>query len=249
MRYLQTAVIGAVLALLPLSSHALLFNGEVGVAAWNQSLSGTAQSNGGEEVNVDNDLGLDGDVNGFVWAAFEPRLLPNVRLRYTPMSFDGKENRTFQLLDQNWDGDVETDVTLDQADVTVYFTPLNNVVTLGLGLNVKLISGHFEMTGEAQAAPGVTQSERVSLDVPLPMLYAHAGLSLPFTGLSGKVEAMGISYDDNRLIDVTAGVRYRLMPLINLELGYRYQDIQVEEDDLEVDLKVDGLYLGVLARF
>lgn len=248
MKALHPFVAGVALACLPLTSHAFLFDAEVGAAGWSSSPSGWA-AGGGEQLDVENDLGLDREVTGFVWAAFEPVLLPNVKLRYTPMSFSdtGNVSHSFDFDGTHFDAsrDVETDITLDQLDATVYFQPLDNIVQLGLGLNVKLIEGDIHIRERGNPS----HSSKADFSAPIPMLYAHAGVTLPFTGLSAKVEAAGVSYDDNRIIDATASLRYNVLPLVNVEAGYRLQELRAELDDIDVDMQIDGPYLSLVASF
>ncbi len=244
MKTWKSVAMGAVLALLPLSSHAFLLDAEIGAAAWSQAPSGSAETSANNSVDVERDLGLDSEVSGFVWAVLEPALLPNVRVRYTPMSFSGEETNSFQWRGQPLTGNIVTDAELNQLDLTMYFQPLNNVVKLALGLNVKLVDGEFHVREKSQSVP-----RAISFSAPLPMLYAHAGVSVPLTGLSAKVEGAAIAYDDNRVVDITAGLRYKVLPLLHLEAGYRHQELRVDHDDIFVDMKVAGPYAGAVLRF
>ncbi|RFA30624.1 hypothetical protein CAI21_03650 [Alkalilimnicola ehrlichii] len=234
------------LALLPFSAQALLFDAEVGAAFWSHSPSGHMGTGDGN-FDADDELGF-GRENGFFgWAKFEPMLLPNIRVAYTPLDFDGsgRVDRTLRFGDIEVDAgqDVDSKLSLDQLDATIYIQPLSNVVSLGVGLNVRLMDGEAQVTANGQ-------TDRISFSGPIPMLYGNAGVALPFTGLSANAEASAIAYSGNRLIDAQIGLRYHVAPFVRVEAGYRRYELKLDDfDDIDVDLSIDGPYLGLVARF
>ncbi|MBL8321857.1 MAG: hypothetical protein JNJ93_06265, partial [Acinetobacter sp.] len=88
----------------------------------------------------------------------------------------------------------------------------------------------------------------------IPMLYAQAGVKLPFTGLSANAEVSVAGLDDERVTDAQAELKYNFIDSALVDagakLGYRILDIQLEQDSSrEAKLKFKGPYIGLEAHF
>ena len=126
----------------------------------------------------------------------------------------------------------------------MYYEILDNIIDLDAGFGLKHLEGdiryHF------------TNTQDIGTD--LPMLYAQAGLNLPFTGLSANTEISMASLNDAKITDVQAELKYNFIDSILVDigatLGYRILDIQLEQDHpQEVKMKFKGPYLGLEAHF
>lgn len=238
---------------LPLSAQADIIGFEAGVSYWQQNPSGWIEDEvGGTPADIEDDLSLDDESDFTFWAAFEHPipLLPNIKLRHTPMDLSGSGNvsREFTFRGETYsaNADVDSSLQLDQTDFILYYELLDNWVSLDLGANIKYIDGELNVTG---TSAGATASETLSFSAPIPMLYGRALAALPFTGLSVGAEASGIAYSGNNLVDASAFLRYEVM-VLGVEAGYRYQQLELDDvDDVSADIEISGPYLGLYADF
>jgi hypothetical protein len=58
-----------------------------------------------------------------------------------------------------------------------------------------------------------------------------------------------MEYQDNSFFDVDAQVEFSPLPLVGLFAGYRYLDVDIDEDDVLIDASFKGPYAGALIRF
>ena len=102
-------------------------------------------------------------------------------------------------------------------------------------------------------ATGYSYSE--SEDIPLPMAYLRGRVEIPGTDFGVEGDIKYISYSDSKVYDARIKVDYTLdfVPVVQpaLEVGYRTQKIDVDEDDFNVKADVDfsGFYAGLMLRF
>ena len=92
------------------------------------------------------------------------------------------------------------------------------------------------------------------IDEYAPIVYAEAGVKLPFTGLSAKAEATYTNVNDVKITDAQAEVQYNFVQSILLDLGAKvgYRVMNVELTDLdERDMKFEfkGPYIGLDVHF
>ena len=249
MKAMKSIAAGAVLACLPLTSHALV---NVGAAGWMYAPSGSMTAEG-TAMDFDDQLGLESGISGFVWASIEPPMLPNLKLRYTPMTLSGEKTTALTVPGYDFTGDsaLKSSVSLDQVDIIAYIKlPLPvPMLDVAIGGNLKLLTTGVEVKGEVTGGATETYTSPDGM-LPVPMFYAHANFNLPLSGLSAHVEASTLGV----VSDVIAGVRYRVLPLARVELGYRSFSIDFDVsdlgvDDLEFDTTVQGLYAGLTASF
>lgn len=229
---------------------------EVGIAGWRADPSGWVESEKsnavGGAVDLERDLHLDSENTGFAWVrVVHPLpLLPNLKLSYTPMKFDGSGETTatidFGGTPISGDTQVDSELELNQWDAAFFYNLLDNVVELDLGVNIKVLDGYVRAT--SQTDPGLTQNQ--SFSAPIPMLYGRVGVDLPFTGFYVGAEGSAIGYSGHRLADFKANVRYTIAHIIGLEAGWRVQKLKLDDlKDISADIEVSGPYIGVAARF
>ena len=202
----------------------------------------------GESAGDVDALGLSGDTGSFAYVALEHPipLWPNVKLQYTRLGTGGEAtlSRDFQLDDVEFSAGetVSTELDLTHIDAVMYYELLDNVVSLDLGWTLRLFNGH------ARAASR-TVSERVDIDLPLPMLYGRALVELP-AGFTAGVTANFISYSGNSLRDLSAHVYYGFGSVVDVgvEIGYRRFALALD-DDAQTDVTLDGPYAAIAMHF
>lgn len=252
MRHIPTLAILSASLLYASQSHALVgLDLSAGVGSWQQNPSGTFKGgDSSERLDVEDDMHVDSDRDLFYWVRFEHfiPLLPNLRAQYTPVSLDGEGTTAFTFGGSTFAGEVQSQIDLDQTDLTLYYSPLNNWVKVDLGLNVKLLDGFVEAEEQSTG-----NRESVSFSGPVPMLYGNVQFHLPFSGLYAGVEGSGVGYAGHSLVDLTARVGYRFdlgLGGVAVEGGYRQQRLELDDfDGVDADLRIEGPWFGVAADF
>ena len=202
----------------------------VGGGVWQPDASGTFRHGGGN-IDLKNDLYLkDGEDQSYVYALFEHPLpiIPNIKISQTALTFDGTgdvaTSYTFGGTTYNVSDPVTTKMVLDHSDTTLYYSLLDNWFHLDLGLTAKKFDGKVSVT-----TGGLT--ETTNIDKTIPLLYAAAGIELPFiNNLFFGVEANVLSVGDHSISDITAKISYTTEYFVGFEAGVR--TFAVELDNL-----------------
>lgn len=223
--------------------HADIVGLGANVSYWDSDLSGDVR-NGGDAVDVDNDLDLSSDSNANLSAYIEHPvpLLPNVRLNYTKIEQDGRGEVSLAGFD-GVQGEVDSSLELTQLDLTLYYEVLDNWVNLDLGITARDLDG--ELTVQEVLGTAVSQTE---VDAVIPMGYLAARFDLPFTGVSVGGEANVISFDGDSVYDYNAYGQFEVA-LLQLRAGYRQIAIDYEDGDDELDIDLGGPFVSAGVRF
>jgi len=234
-------------------AHADVIGVWAGANYWNYDISGTARyktSNSANDIDVNDDLGYNDGSSNVIYAALEHPvpIIPNVRLVYT----DIDENANGQLTKTVVYGDttylaneqVSSLVELKQTDITLYYSVLDNVVNLDLGLTAKYIDSKARITGQ------VSGTEEADLSVWVPMIYAGVGVDLPLTGLSVSADGSAIGYSGSSFYDFTVRASYQTPWLVGLDVGYRQVSLDLDDvDDSFANVDFSGPYAGAYLHF
>lgn len=100
-----------------------------------------------------------------------------------------------------------------------------------------------------------TSSEDLAVDVIMPMPVVEAEWFLGDLSLAGTAGLMQARVGDNDslVIDLEALARWRVMPELELQGGYRYLRIDgdgnAEGREYQADLELQGLFVGAVLRF
>lgn len=247
---MKKLLLGAALtALTPLTYAVPLIDLEIGASSWNASYSGNI---GASNANVD-ELGFDDDTANSLYVTLELPLpiIPNIRLKTTDLEAVGSNTLTsdFTFANETFDTSdvINTDIDLSHTDITLFYGLPEFYLDVDFGLTFRVFDG------DASAAVGALE-DTVDLSFVVPMAYANVRLDLPLTGLYLGVEGNFLSIADNTLSDFTAKIGYStdIIPFIadlDFEAGFRSIDLELEDEDLNTDLTIDGPYLGVTLAF
>lgn len=229
-----------------------IFGIYAGAGAWNSDFDGELRN--GDNVDT-SELGIDGDINNFLYIAVEHPVpvLPNVRLAIMDLSTEATATTdAFSFDGTNFPDGATTNTTIDlsHSDITLYWEVLDNWINLDLGLTGRVFDGEVSIDASAN---GGSISETVSLEGVAPLAYAKAKFELPFTGWSIGSTLNYLNFDGNSFTDFEANVGYThdgLVLDLGVELGYRTMVLDTEElDDLEADLTMDGPYASIVVHF
>lgn len=179
-------------------------------------------------------------------------LVPNVKVRVNDIQALGSVT-----LEQNYSFNGQTypagtTVTgmadLSHTDFTLYYEFFDNdLISFDLGATAKRFDGALAFR------QGASNNE-ASGDTWVPTLYSQVRVGIPATDLTLYALANAVSIDDSSIRDIEAGIEYRLIENLavdlNLQLGYR--DMQIELDDVDglySDISFKGPYLGLEIHF
>lgn len=250
LRTLTGAILCATLA--PLAQADTIFGVYVGANQWANDVSGHINTNGAGDSDIDakDGLNLDADKGDTVYIAVEHPipLIPNVRFAFTNLRFTGDETLnkeiTFNGTTYAAATNIESEIDISHNDVTLYYELLDNVVSLDVGVNVRIFDGSVALSSAG------TGRESISLDQAVPMLYASARADLPLTGLYVGGDAYFLSIGSNEMSDLTAKVGYTITHGFGVEGGYRVLRLKLDDvNNLNSDVKIDGAYASATFHF
>jgi outer membrane protein len=249
----QTLIPLLVASLIPALSSADTLGVRVGANYWKYDIDGTARyktKDSANNIDVNKDLGYDDGSLGHYYISLEHPvpLLPNVRISKTDIDEDanGRLRQTVIYGDTVFpvNEEVSSKVQLDQTDITLYYSLLDTVVNLDLGLNAKYIDSKARISGAVSG----TQTADVSGWVP--MGYAGVGVDLPLTGLSVSADGAYVKYQSSSFYDVTVRATYTSPWFVGADVGYRKIKLDLDDfDDSYADVEFDGPYAGLYLHF
>ncbi|SEA79995.1 outer membrane protein [Desulfuromusa kysingii] len=171
---------------------------------------------------------------------------------YLPISFSGTGTLTvageFNGVSFSVNDTAKSDLNIDLYDIgyTYYLLNFDDLPTrfqLGLELAVKVADVDVMFDAESFSEP-----ESESGTVPIPTLGVRTRIALAdYFGVIGRVGYM--EFDDNHFLDAEAQLEFSPVPMVGIYAGYRYFDLQIDEDDIYVETQFSGPFAGVMIRF
>lgn len=215
---------------------------DVTLAGWDADLSGDVRS-GDDVIDVEDELGFESEVTGFVKARIDPPFIGILHFAYTPLSYtaDGTIDGSKIYDGINFTADVDTELDLTSIDIGWTFSVIDAVVAeWELGVAVRMVEGRVEISDGTNTA-----SE--DLDFPIPMLKTVLRLDFPI--VAAELDAAGLTFDGNRVVDVLAQLKVTPFPFLYIAAGYRQIEVVYEDDDDKVELDISGPFVGVGVDF
>jgi len=221
-----------------------------GAGIWQETPSGEFRDVNTTAFSVTDDLFWSQENQNYFFITFEHPvpILPNIRLSSVKIDQTGSGLLTKQITIGGIDyGTVNENITnsfsLDQKDITLYYEILDNVVSVDLGLNVKIANVDYSISGE------LSGSDSGSFSTTIPMLYALVGVS-PIPDLILSLEGSAIGYDGSSITDFNAKIAYTTNYFVGLEAGYRAQTFKFDEiSGYTSNLEFKGPYAGLYVKF
>ncbi|MES9992320.1 MAG: TIGR04219 family outer membrane beta-barrel protein [Candidatus Thiodiazotropha sp.] len=178
--------------------------------------------------------------------------VPNFKIRTNDLSSAGDQTLTsdFEFSGVTYPAGLEVDVDFEaqNTDFIFYYEIFDNdTVSFDLGLNLKYLDGDIEVESN-----GLRSSE--SFDGYVPLVHGALQVGVPTTRLSFFGDLSLISVGDHTLQDYTAGVSFKLVESMALDVSVKggYHRISLELDDLDdiyTDWDFDGAFFGLQADF
>lgn len=243
-------------SLVSVSSADSIFGIHAGASVWNPDVNGSVgQSNNAFDLSGEfSDSSADSSTLYVAVEHFVP-LIPNAMLKLTPLSWTGSSDSASGTLGGviPLEGEIDAEIDLDMADITLYYEILDNWVSLDVGLTARKLDG-FIAAQELTLNNVDAQSDRINVDATIPMLYGHARFDLPFSGLAAGIRGNVIGYNGNNLSDLEAYLHLEvdLVPLLDFGIqgGLRRLSLDIDDlDDWNSDATIEGAFVGVTAHF
>lgn len=220
---------------------------------WQQSYSGDLNSDTSRIIiDVEKDLQYDDERSNVFYAAVEHPLpvLPNFKLQRTEMetSSVGTFQRDIEFNNTTFATDTSffSSLDLSHTDITGYWQPVQNWVTIGVGVTVRIYDSRVVI--QSRTNNGVRAREEV--EQRLPMAYGKARLEIPNTHFSVSAELQGLSFDGSNLLDAQLQVAYESIFGFGAALGWRSFHLELDDiNDLDTDIDVSGVYLAATYHF
>ena len=236
----------AALSAAPFAQAAPLVDVYAGGYAWSPDTSGSIAS-GSNDIDMEDDLGFDDSDQTVLYVGLEHAVpvLPNVRLRYMDLSDDASNTLVDPITfnGQTFAGNVNSDYDMEMLDGTFYWSPLDNVVKLDLGLTVRQMDADFTITGAGQQA---TESASETF----PLAHGAVRANLPLTGVYVGGEINAIEYDGSGMRDFDAYIGWQSDFLLGVKAGYSRLEVELDDvSGLDSDIEIGGPYLAATFRF
>jgi outer membrane protein len=230
---------------------------ELAIGGWQQSLGGRLGNeieNSDDIIDLEQDFDLDDELRFFGRANIDlPLFFPNIYLIVAPTEFDGSGSKdvVFNYGDIQFSADAELDASLsmNQYDIALYWgipvlkTATNGIFNIDLGFNVRIVDLEASISGE-ELLSSSTVKESVSETVPIPMAFVAVQVE-PIDELSIALEGRGISIGDNSLYSIICRVRYQFAGPVFAAAGYRYETLDIDEEDILVDIDIGGPFAEI----
>jgi outer membrane protein len=257
MKKFQVFILSFVFMIIPVAAFALPgIDVEVAIGGWAQTPSGNLSYVSGvpglnDTLDLETDLGFDDQTRITGRAKVELPIIPNIYLVAAPVEFEGSETEdvgfSFGGRDYTAGMTITSKLTLNQYDIGLYYgIPFLKTATLDrlgvdFGVNVRIVEFKAEITGQPVDATPVVSSEE-SLTVPVPMVFLAVQFK-PVERFAIEAEARGISVGDNKIFSFVGRVKAKVFGPAFVAGGYRYDAIEIDEEDVVVDMSISGPFL------
>ncbi len=235
---------------------------EVAIGGWRQDPNGMLDittRGSSNEFDLDDELDYDPEYQIFGRLKLEtPLFFPNIYVIAAPMEFEGSGSTN---VDFDFDGqslftgdELDSKLTLNQYDLSLYYSvPALRAATAGtlnidVGLNLRWLDFSADITGISASEPGVVFTEEEDLSIVVPMLYAALQVT-PHKRLSIEAEARGLAIGDNSLYSLLGRIRFSLIGPAFIAAGYRYDAVDIDEDDIRLDADFSGPFAEFGLKF
>jgi len=258
-KFLTTMACGAMLAT---AANADFARVEAGAGLWMQTPTGYSSRTDGDGL-----LNLDGtyissetdSTETYAWILVKHPLpiIPNLRLEYVTLSDEGDTTGTINGVGIPGGAASPTTIDMTQFDIIPYYNLLDNTfwITIDVGLDIKVIQSDITFGAVPSSNPLVPGFEAYSSSdtTAIPLLYLRGRVQIPTTNIGFESDVKVISDGTNTMYDVRGKVDYTLdfIPIVQpaLEVGYRVQQLTVDDGSTQVDLNYAGVYAGLMLRF
>ncbi|MFK8021641.1 MAG: TIGR04219 family outer membrane beta-barrel protein [Pseudomonadales bacterium] len=245
------------------AANAADFGGRIGYGYWSQDFGGSLNSTNQEigQIHVTNDLGFDSENAASFYLVLEHPLgiVPNVRFQHTELESETENvlSRTITYDNVTFAADqsILSSMDLSHDDLSLYWQPVQEKqFSLGLGVTIRILDGSFSIIDVATAARA-----RQTIDEALPLPYVQFNYKFGDTGVTFGADVQVAAFEGDKFVDSSVRLAWETKMGLGVELGYRsitfdVTDLEVDDnngnpDEIDIDLRVEGFYLGAIYGF
>ncbi len=247
----------AFLLMLPALSYGIGL--EVAVGGWQQNPKGTLGFKPDplidSSIDLENEANYGDEIKPFGRVKIDmPLVLPNIYLMATPMEFEetGRKSAQFSFGDVTFDGgvDFQSKLQLNHYDVCLFYglpfleTASLEKLNVEVGLNVRIV----DIEARVSQQTFVQLEESTSETFYIPMIFLAAQFR-PIESLGLEVEGRGIGYSDNAYYDIIARIRYKIFGPMAIAAGWRYEKLEIDEEDVLANVEFSGPFGEIVFTF
>ena len=246
-------ILAGLIFLLLLPTTALTWGVEIAGGAWYQSPSGNMsfdKTTNADDLDLEDNLNYDDKWQPSGRLKIDmPLFIPNIYIMATPMKWDesGSKDVSFKFGGETFSGGVDFDskLKMNHLDVALFYglpfikTATSDVLNIDLGLNFRLLDVKAEIE---QKAFGLKESE--SYFLPLPMVYAAMQI-VPVEWLGLEFEGRGIAYSSNHYVSLIGRLKLKPFGPFFVAGGYRYDNVKIDYQDIDIDTEFEGPFAEV----
>ncbi len=216
--------------------------GEISLGFYGHSLEGTSRYKADNTADFVDTLGFSSTEDIFFKAYIEHPfpVVPNIKLAYHTLTHAGE--RILSSFSwggmENVTGKVDSGLSLDYTDVTLYYEILDNWIAVDGGLTFRSLKGDMKLET-------AIKSDSLSYSETLPLLYGKARFYIPSTDISLQAEMNLLALGSISSYDVELSARYTFDLGLGLELGYK--SFYLESDTLVAGLRTELNFAGPYA--
>lgn len=206
----------------------------------------------GTKVEYVDTLGID-DESSPVIEAFLGAGRHHLMVGYYQVDYRGEQALTQPVV---FNGDVYTinDTVRSQLEFQalegMYQYDVLDFENILAGFSIGLVGKVKVFRGSARIESVLTaQRTEKDFNAPIPMLGANVHVGLIGDLLEARVLAAGMGYTDNKVVDAQAELSLTPLPFLDITGGYRFFNIDVDQDDVAFNYDTSGPYLGVAVKF
>ncbi|MBN1522825.1 MAG: hypothetical protein JW928_09875 [Candidatus Aureabacteria bacterium] len=218
---------------------------------WMTNFEGEAKSSGGTEVKLNDDINVNDDDNTLRWNFTMPVTDGSaLDLSYYTLSYSGA-----QVLTKNITfNDVvfsSGELTSGKAEADIFDIKFKLFPLMTADAQLGFILGMKWAQAEASLSSASSGTQKASVDVPLPQVGLALSTEMQYVKLSAELSGFALSISDTSgsMLEFDVRGEYDFLPNAGVIGGYRYDRIDVEQDDDSADFTIKGIYLGGIVRF
>jgi outer membrane protein len=231
---------------LPTASFA--FGIEIAGGAWYQSPNGDLsfdKSTNLDDLDIEDNLNYDDQWMPSGRLKIDmPSFIPNIYIMATPMKWDesGSKNVNFKFGDVIFNADIPFDskLKMNHLDIALFYglpfisEATADIFNIDLGINVRLMDFEAEIE---QRDTGL--KEDIDYLLPIPTVYAGIQIN-PIKYLAVEFEGRGIGYGSSHYFSLIARLKIKPYGPLFVAAGYRYDNLDIDYKDVEVDAVFRG---------
>ncbi len=215
------------------------------------ALSGSL-NNRGPSIELVDDLGAVGSRNPSMMLILEHPIAALPNIKYSTYELGSSATYTLDN-DIQFNGtsfssgnQITSSFDIDHDNIVLYYQFLNDGLDLDLGVDLKRFAGEISVSGES--------SSSIEINEIVPLFYLSARFELPFNGfyLGADINTNFIDFglSDSNIEDSTLLLGYDSGNGLGFEGGIKYYSLQLDDqDDLDTNLRYDGLFLNGYYNF